>query len=94
MFPSSKLAQDSRGTDNEVLRIQIHNLLKLEESRFKSRERFKNQWEMVNIWFDKHKSGKKEFEVGDLVLKWDHLHDAKGKHTKFQQLWIGHFQIA
>ena len=49
---------------------------------------------MVKRWFDKHKARNKEFEVGDLVLKWDHLHDEKGKHTKFQQLWIGPFQIA
>ena len=45
-------------------------------------------------WFYKHKARKKEFEVGDLVLKWDHLHDEKGKHTEFQQLWIGPFHIA
>ena len=49
---------------------------------------------MVKCWFDKHKAGNKEFEVGDLVLKWDHPHDEKGKHTKFQQLWVGHFLIA
>ena len=93
LFPSSKLAQDSRGTDNEVLQIRIHYLLKLEESRSKSRERFKHQQEMVKRGFDKHKARKKEFEVGDLILKWDHPHDTKGKHTKFQQLWIGPFQI-
>ena len=45
-------------------------------------------------WFDKHKSRNKEFEVGDLVLKWDYPHDEKGKHTKFQHMWIGPFQIA
>ena len=84
LFPSSQLAQASRGTDNKVLQIQINNLLKLEESRSKSRERFKHQQEMVKRWFDKHKAGKKEFEVGDLVLKWDHPHDENGKHTKFQ----------
>ena len=33
---------------------------------------------------DKKKAGTKEFEVGDLVLKWDHPHDGKGKHMKFQ----------
>ena len=32
--------------------------------------------------------------MGDMVLKWDHPHDEKGKHTKFQQLWVGPFQIA
>ena len=94
LFPSSIIAQESRGTNNEILQIQIYNLLELEDSRSKARERFKHQQEMVNRWFEKHKAGNKEFEVGDLVLKWDHPHDEKGKHTKFQQLWIGPFQIA
>ena len=94
LLPSSQLAQVSRGYNNEVLQSRINTLLKLEESRAKSKERFKHQQEIVKIWFHKHKSKKKEFEVGDLVLKWDHLHDEKGKHTKFQHLWIGPFQIA
>ena len=74
--------------------MRIYNLLKAEESRSKARERFKQQQEVVKRWFDKHKAGTKEFEVGDLVLKWDHPHYEKGKHTKFQQLWVGPFQIA
>ena len=49
---------------------------------------------MVKRWFYKNKSEKKECEVSDLILKWDHTHDEKGKHTKFQQLWLGPFQIA
>ena len=36
MLPSSIMAQESRGTDNEILRI--YNLLKAEESRSKARE--------------------------------------------------------
>ena len=47
LLPSSKLAQDSRGPNNEFMQIQIHNLLNLEESRSKARERFKHQQEMV-----------------------------------------------
>ena len=94
LLSSSRLAQDSRGIDNEILQILIYNLLKSKESRSKSHERFKNQQEMVKRWFYKHKAGNKEFEVGDLVLKWDHPHDEKGKHTMFQQLWVGPFQIA
>ena len=66
--------------------MRIHSLLKVGESRSKAGERFKQQQEVVNRWFDKHKAGTKEFEVGDLVLKWDHPHDEKGKHMKFQQL--------
>ena len=65
---------------------EFTNLLKSEESRSIAREWFKHQQEMVKRWFDKHKARNKEFEVGDLVLKWAHPHDEKGKHTKFQQL--------
>ena len=68
--------------------------MKSEESRSKAKEIFKHHQEVVKHWFDKHKAGNKEFEVGYLVFKWDHLHDEKGKHTKFQQLWVGPFQIA
>ena len=89
LFPSSIIAQESRGTDNEILQIRIYNLLKSKESRYKAKERFKHQQEIVKCWFDKHKVGNKEFEVGDMVLKWDHPHDEKEKHTKFQQLWEG-----
>ena len=94
MLPSSIIAQESRGTDNEILQIRIYNLLKAEESRFRAKEHFKQQQKVVKRWVDKHKARIKEFEVGDLVLKWDHPHDEKGKHTKFQQLWVGPFQIA
>ena len=54
----------------------------------------KHHQKIVKIWFDKRKSRKGSFEVGDLVLKWDRRHDDKGKHTKFQHLWVGPFQIA
>ena len=64
--------------------MRIYNLLKVEESRSKARECFKKQQEVVKRWFDKHKAGTKYFEVGDLVLKWDHPHDEKLKHMKFQ----------
>jgi hypothetical protein len=35
----------------------------------------------------------KDFQIGDLVLKWDKPHEDKGKHSKFQQLWLGPFII-
>ena len=34
------------------------------------------------------------FQMGDLVLKWDKAHEEKGKHTKFQRMWLGPFKIA
>jgi len=36
---------------------------------------------------------KKDFQIGDLVLKWDKAHEEKGKHSKFLRMWLGPFQI-
>ena len=27
------------------------------------------------------------------MLKWDKAHEDKGKHTKFQKMWLGPFEI-
>ena len=34
------------------------------------------------------------FQVGDWVLKWDTIRQDKGKHGKFDSLWIDPFVIA
>ena len=38
MLASSIIAQESRGTDNEILQIRIYNLLKAEESRSRAKK--------------------------------------------------------
>jgi hypothetical protein len=43
--------------------------------------------------FDR-KVRKKEFEIGDLVLKWDAPRHDKGKHSEFDTLWISPFKIS
>ena len=53
MLPSSQLAQASRGSGSEILQDHINTLMKLEESRIKSKEIFKQQQEIVKRWFDK-----------------------------------------
>ena len=68
-------------------------MLKFEESKQNSKERFNQHRDIVKRWFDKRKSRKGNFEIGDLVLKWDKPHDEKRKHTKFQHLWVGPYQI-
>jgi hypothetical protein len=47
----------------------------------------------VKYLFDKSAVGSKDFQVEGLVLKWDKSNEMKGKHTKFQQLWLGPYQI-
>jgi len=72
---------------------RINVLLKLEEERNKTKQFFSKHQSTIKKWFDSHKSTDREFEVGDLVLKWDKLNEKEGKHTKFQNLWLGPYQI-
>ena len=46
---------------------------------------------MKNI-FDK-KAKLDDFQWGHLVLKWDAMHEDKGKHGKFDHLWKGPYLI-
>ena len=55
----------------------------LEEEREKEKQKFVAHEKIVKIWFDKHKAREKNFEVGDLVLKWDRENELKGKYSKF-----------
>lgn len=48
---------------------------------------------IVKRWFDHHVAGDKDYQVGEVVLKWDKLSEPKGKHMKFQYLWLGWFQV-
>ena len=55
-------------------------------------DRAYNHQQKIKQAFDR-KSKKKEFELGDLVLKWDAPRQEKGKHSKFDALWIRPFKI-
>jgi len=61
-------------------------LHKLQEERMKAKEKFTLHQNHIKTWFNKKSARKASFGVGDLVLKWDKLHEDKGKHTKFQSL--------
>ena len=47
----------------------------------------------IKVMFDKREKVD-NFQVGDWVLKWDTVRQDKGKHGKFDSLWIGPFVIA
>jgi hypothetical protein len=39
------------------------------------------------------KARKEDFQLGDMVFKWDAPRQDKGEHGKFEALWIGPFKI-
>jgi hypothetical protein len=93
-LPSLQLARDSRGKTSLVIQQRIYTLLMLEEEREKEKSNFISHQQIVKRWFDKHKAKEKNCEVGYLVLKWDKANEPKGKHSKFQNLWLISFQVA
>jgi hypothetical protein len=44
--------------------------------------------EGIKKLFDR-RTNEDNFELGDLVLKWDSINEDKGKHGKFYSLWKG-----
>eukprot|EP00253_Pinus_taeda_P005222 PITA_05222 len=92
-LPSLQLSQASGGTLSTLLQKRINQLVRLEELRDNARNKFRNHQMIVKRWFDCHLAGDKYYQVSELVLKWDKLSEPKGKHTKFQHLWLGSFQV-
>ena len=67
--------------------------MKLEEVRAQAKRKLDQHQQLVKRWFDSNSASDRNFEAGDLVLKWDKPHEGKGEHTKFQNLWLGLFLI-
>ena len=68
-------------------------IIKLEEQREHAKRTRADHQALMKSSFDSNMMTRKDFQMGDLVLKWDKAHEEKGKHTKFQQMWLGPFQI-
>jgi hypothetical protein len=56
-------------------------------------DKIQDHQQKIKQVFDK-KAKKERFQMGDLVLKWDAPKQDKGKHNKFEALWIGPFRIS
>eukprot|EP00253_Pinus_taeda_P009102 PITA_09102 len=92
ILPSLALVQFIEETPSS-LQLRHDQILKLEEEREKSKTIHAKHQQIIKASFDSTSFGSKKFQVGDLVLKWDKAHEEKGKHTKFQKMWLGPFQI-
>ena len=75
-------------------RFTLLNLvLKLEEERERSRNKLYHHQQLIKRWFDNKSSTIHDFDIGDLVLKWDKPHKDKRDYTKFQGMWLGLFIV-
>ena len=67
-------------------------MLALDEQRDYALRNIEKRQQTVKKYFDK-KAKTDSFKVGQKVLLWDLAHAEKGRHTKFQKLWIGPYTI-
>ena len=72
---------------------RIHQLVEVQQVREQVMGRIQDHQQRIKQVFDK-KAKKEEFHIGDLVLKWDAPKQDKGKHGKFEALWIGPFKVS
>jgi transposase InsO family protein len=94
ILPSLQLSQKIQEEDCPPLENRINALMKLEEVRSQAKRKLDQHQLVVKRWFNSNSASDRNFEVGDLVLKWDKPHEGKGEHTKFQNLWLGPFLVA
>eukprot|EP00253_Pinus_taeda_P006285 PITA_06285 len=92
IIPSLALVQFIEENPSSSLQLRHDQILKLEEEREKAKIIHAKHQQIIKSSFDSISSGSKQFQVSDLVLKWDKAHEDKGKHTKFQKMWLGPFQ--
>jgi hypothetical protein len=71
---------------------RLHALLALEEQRSYALDNLKKRQQTVKKYFDK-RAKSTTFATDEKVLLWDSAHADKGKHSKFQKLWLGPYII-
>ena len=72
---------------NLGLNIELHQI---REALMDKSQSYKDR---VKTLFDR-RTNQKEFQVDDLVLRWDVWRQDKGKHGKLENLWFGPFKIS
>jgi hypothetical protein len=72
---------------------RMNSLLDLEEQRMFALDNIKRRQQTVKRYFNKSAKAVK-FKVNEKVLLWDSTHVDRGRHSKFQKLWLGPFKIA
>jgi hypothetical protein len=98
VFPSQlalsveNLFQDFQEEPDEMIRI-MHQLVKLQQDREQLLDKAHEHQQKIKKSFDR-KAIKEDFQLGDLILKWDAPRKEKGKHGKFESLWINPFNIS
>ena len=89
--PVMKLLQDEEGQPDPSQR-RNHQIVEVQQLRDKVLHQHQAYQDKIKAAFDKHAKAR-DIQVGDFVLKWDARREDKGKHGKFDNLWLGPFIV-
>jgi len=98
VFPSSltisvmKLLQEAGSEENDIQR-RISHMIHLQKTRDEVFEKTSKLHDMIKKIYDQ-KTKEDNFQIGDVVLRWDTKNKDRGKHGKFENLWKGPYQIS
>jgi hypothetical protein len=87
-----RLLQEQEAETNSTRR-RNNELISVQQTREKDFNNAQLWQDNIKEAFDRH-TKVDDFKLGDLVLKWDARNEDKGKHGKFDDLWLGLFEIA
>jgi hypothetical protein len=86
-----RLLQEQEVEPNDALR-RINQLIHVQQMREQVFNNSQLHQDKMKRDFDRH-TKEDDFKVDDLVLKWDARNEDRGKHGKFDHLWLGPFKI-
>jgi hypothetical protein len=90
-LPVVKFFQEYQGEPDHMIR-RIQQLVEVHQTREQLVDKEYDHQLEIKQAFDK-KVNKEDFQLGNLVIKWDAPRQYKSKHGKFEALWVGPFQI-
>ena len=92
ILPVAKFLQEEQDEEEDMAK-RITDLVQVHHIREQLVEKATAHQRKIKEAFDK-KAKTDNFQIGDLVLKWDALKEKKGNHGKFDAFWTGPFIIS
>ncbi|XP_059076872.1 uncharacterized protein LOC131876102 [Cryptomeria japonica] len=92
-LPTLDLANQLDTLEEGPLTVRLAQLFELEETRNDAMSKIEQHQAQMKRSFDKRVSPR-NFQEGDIVLKWDTLKSKSGKHSKFDAFWSGPYIIS
>jgi hypothetical protein len=90
-LPVMRLLQEHEVEPNDAQR-RINQLIHVQQMREHDFNNSQLHQDKMKRAFDMH-TKEYDFKVDDLLLKWDARNGDRGKHGKFDHLWLGPFMI-